>query len=42
MFGREPEGSSEMIWRMDAKISSMVGSPARSTFCIEPSFALTV
>lgn len=32
--GRPFAGSSAMIWRIDARISSMVGSPARSTFCI--------
>ena len=36
--GREPGGSSAMIWRIDARISSIDGSPARSTFCIVPSF----
>jgi hypothetical protein len=27
-----------MIWRIDARISSIDGSPVRSTFCIAPSF----
>ena len=37
--GWRAAGSSEMIWRIDARISSIVGSPAFSSFCMAISAA---